>query len=125
MATGYERYTKHAVWATLKLKRESLNAARFDDKASEQSRIDIVEWLDEALKTKGARQPALYFSALDELSAALNMLPVDTTQFKQFVANSRHANQPYQVLEQALRALPLPPPKELKSSYVEQLDKEV
>lgn len=125
MATGYERYTKHAVWATLKLKRESLNAARFDDKVSEQSRMDIVEWLDEALKTKGTRQPGLYLSALDELSAALNQLPVDTAQFKQFVPNRRNGSQAYQALEQALRALPLPPPKDLKANYTEQLDKEV
>src|SRR5690606_29210672 len=33
--------------------------------------------------------------------------------------------QPFQRLEQALRALPLPPPKDLKAAYVEQLDKEV
>lgn len=125
MATGYERYRKHPVWETLQLKRESLDAARFDDKASEQSRMDIVEWLDEAQKTKGALQPALYLSALDELSAALNQLPVDTAQFKQFVVNRKHAGQPYQVLEQALRSLPLPPPKDLKAAYTEQLDKEV
>lgn len=125
MATGYERYSKHAVWETLQLKRESLNAARFDDAASEQARTDIVEWLDEALKTKAARQPALYLSALDDLSAALNNLPVDTAQFKQFVANRRHGGQPFQALEQALRALPLPPPKDLKAAYVDLLDQEV
>ncbi|RGE17322.1 hypothetical protein [Leucobacter sp. wl10] len=125
MATGYERYTKHAVWETLRLKRESLNAARFDDAASEQARTDIIEWLDEALKTKVARQPALYLGALDELSNALNQLPVDTAQFKQFVANRRHGGQPYQLLEQALRALPLPPPKDLKAAYITLLDQEV
>lgn len=125
MATGYERYSKHAVWETLRLKRESLNAARFDDAASEQARVDIVEWLDEALKTKAARQPALYLGALDELSNALNQLPVDAAQFKQFVANRRHGGQPYQLLEQALRALPLPPPKDLKAAYVDLLDQEV
>lgn len=125
MATGYERYSKHAVWETPQLKRESLNAARFDDAASEQARVDIVEWLDEALKTKAACQPALYLGALDELSNALNQLPVDTAHFKQFVANRRHGGQPYQLLEQALRALPLPPPKDLKSAYVDLLDLEV
>ncbi|MPV49464.1 hypothetical protein GCG21_05490 [Pseudactinotalea sp. HY160] len=125
MATGYERYSKHAVWETLRLKRESLNAARFDDAASEQTRLDIVEWLDEALKTKVARQPALYLGALDELSNALNQLPVDTAQFKQFVTNRQHGGQPYQLLEQALRALPLPPPRDLKAAYVDLLDQEV
>lgn len=125
MATGYERYSKHAVWETLQLKRESLNAARFDDATMEQARMDIVEWLDEALKTKAARQPALYLSALDELSAVLNQLPVDTAQFKQFIANRQQASQPYRLLEQALRALPLPPPKDLKAAYVELLDQEV
>lgn len=73
----------------------------------------------------GAQQPALYLSALDTLSAALNQLPVDTAQFRQFVANRQHPGQPYQQLEQALRALPLPPPRDLKATYVEQLDKEV
>lgn len=125
MTTGYERYRKHAVWETLRLKRESLNAARYDDAATEQGRSDIVEWLDEAFKTRGALQPALYLSALDGLSEALNQLPVDSTQFRAFVANRRHSGQPFQRLEQALRALPLPPPRDLKAAYVEQLDKEV
>lgn len=125
MTTGYERYTKHAVWETLRPKRESLNAARFDDGASEQARTDIIEWLDEALKTKVARQPALYLGALAELSSAPNQRPVDTAQFKQFVANRRHVGQPYQLLEQALRALPLPPPKDLKAAYITLLDQEV
>lgn len=125
MATGYERYRRHKVWETLQLKKDALVAARFDDAASEQSRKDIVEWLDEAVKTKGAQQPALYLSALDGLSAALNQLPTDTAQFRQFVANRQHPGQPYQQLEQALRALPLPPPRDLKATYVEQLDKEV
>lgn len=125
MATGYERYIKHTIWETLKLKRDSLDAARFDDAASEQARVDIVEWLDEALKTKAARQPALYLGALDELSNVLNQLPVDAAQFKQFVANRRTGGQPYQLLEQALRALPLPPPKDLKAAYVDLLDQEV
>ncbi|GAA4705777.1 hypothetical protein GCM10025781_26370 [Kocuria gwangalliensis] len=125
MATGFERYSKHAVWETLRLKRESLSAARFDDAASEQARVDIIEWLDEALKTKAARQPALYLGALDELSNALNQLPVDTAQFKQFVANRRHGGQPYHLLAQALRALPLPPPRDLKAAYVDLLDQEV
>lgn len=125
MMTGYERYRKHAVWETLRLKRESLNAARYDDAATEQGRADIVEWLDEALKTKGALQPALYLSALNGLSEALNQLPVDSAQFRAFVANRMHNGQPFQRLEQALRALPLPPPRDLKAAYVEQLDKEV
>ncbi|WP_280500364.1 hypothetical protein [Nocardia farcinica] len=125
MATGYERYRKHPVWETLQLKKDALVAARFDDAASEQGRKDIIEWLDEAVKTKGAQQPALYLSALDTLSAALNQLPVDTAQFRQFVANRQHPGQPYQQLEQALRALPLPPPRDPKATYVEQLDKEV
>ncbi|MGP9490023.1 hypothetical protein CIK76_13060 [Glutamicibacter sp. BW80] len=125
MATGYERYRKHPVWETLKLKRESLNAARYDDAVTEQSRMDIIEWLDEAIKTKGALQPALYLSSLDGLSASLNQVPVDTAQFRQFVANRRHPGQPFNQLELALRALPLPPPKDLKAAYIEQLDKEV
>jgi len=85
----------------------------------------IVEWLDEALKTRTARRPALYLGALDELSNALNQLPVDTAHFKQFVANRRHGGQPYQLLEQALRTLPLPPPKDLKAACVDLLDQEV
>lgn len=125
MATGYERYRQHPVWETLTLKRESLNSARYDDAATEQARSDIVEWLDEAIKTKGALQPALYLSALDALSTALNQVPVDNAQFRQFVANRKRPEQAFGQLEQALRALPLPPPKELKASYVKQLDDEV
>ncbi len=125
MATGHERYSKHAVWETLQLKLDSLNAARYDDATCEQSRKDIVEWLQEAQKSKAARQPALYLTALDQLSAALNQLPVDTAQFRQFVAYRGHNGQAYQTLELALRSLPLPPPKDLKASYVGLLDQEV
>lgn len=125
MATGYERYSKHPVWETLQLKLDSLKAARFDDASNEQGRKDIVEWLEEAQRTKAARQPALYLSALDQLSAALNQLPVDTAQFNQFFAYRQQSGQAYQVLEQALRALPLPPPKDLKAAYVNLLDQEV
>ena len=125
MATGYERYSKHPVWETLQLKRESLNAARFDDADSEQARKDIIEWLDESLKTRVARQPALYLSALDQLSAALNQLPVDTASFRQFLAYRNQNGQAYQLLENSLRDLPLPPPKDLKAAYVDLLDKEV
>ncbi|KQZ24828.1 hypothetical protein [Microbacterium sp. Root553] len=125
MATGYERYSKHAVWESLRLKRESLNAARFDNAEAEQWREDIVEWLDEALKTRAARQPALYLSTLDVLSSALNQLPVDTAGFQQFIAYRQQNGHAFQQLEQALRALPLPPPKDLKANYVELLDQEV
>ncbi|MDQ0729185.1 hypothetical protein [Microbacterium sp. W4I20] len=125
MTTGFERYSGHEVWETLRLKRESLNAARFDNEASEQAREDIIEWLDEALKTRAARQPSLYLGALDQLSAALNQLPVDTASFNQFVAYRAHNGYPFQLLEQALQGLPLPPPKDLKASYVELLDREV
>lgn len=125
MATGYERYRQHPVWESLTLKRESLNSARYDDAETEQARSDIVEWLDEAIKTKGALQPALYLSTLDALSTALNQVPVDNAQFRQFVANRKRPEQAFGQLEQALRALPLPPPKELKASYVKQLDDEV
>lgn len=95
MATGYERYRQHPVWETLTLKRESLNSARYDDAATEQARLDIVEWLDEAIKTKGALQPALYLSALDALSTALNQVPVDNAQFRQFVANRKRPGLPH------------------------------
>lgn len=125
MTTGYERYSRHPVWETLRLKRESLNAARFDDANAEQAREDIIEWLDEANKTKAARQPALYLSALDQLSAALNQLPVDTASFNQFVAYRQQSGQAFQQLEQAFRALPPPPPKGLTRAYVELLDQEV
>lgn len=126
MATGTERYRKHSVWETLELKKEALAAARYDDAATEQWRKDIVEWLTEAAKTKQARQPVLYLSALDALSNALNSVPTDVAQFRQYVAN-RQADQPQYLggLESALRSLPLPPPKDLSNAYVELLDKEI
>ncbi|ROS73576.1 hypothetical protein [Cellulomonas sp. PhB143] len=126
MPTGSERYRKHKVWETLKLKREALHAARFGDASLEQWRTDIVEWLDEALKTRGARQPALYLSTLDPLSAALNQLPTDANAFQSYVARSNaRSGQSVAVLEGALRALPLPPPKDLKADFFELIDKEV
>ncbi|TDE89585.1 hypothetical protein EXU48_20725 [Occultella glacieicola] len=124
MARGAERYRAHKVWETLRLKRESLHAARFDDKTLEQWRVDVVEWLDEAVKTKLAQQPALYLSALDGLGDALNQLPVDGNTFNQYIAQARNG-QGVKLLETALRALPLPPPKNLAAGYVELLDKEI
>lgn len=126
MATGSERYRKHSVWETLELKKEALAAARYDDAPTEQWRKDIVEWLTEAAKTKQARQPVLYLSALDALSNALNSVPTDVAQFRQYVAN-RQVDQPQYLggLESALRSLPLPPPRDLSNAYVELLDKEI
>lgn len=126
MATGSERYRRHAVWETLALKKDALAAARYDDATTEQWRKDIVEWLSEAVKTKHARQPALYLRVLDDLSSALNSLPTDVNQFRQYVSTSRH-DQPQYLggLESALRALPLPPPKDLTKTYVQLLDKEI
>lgn len=125
MATGYERYRQHPVWEQLTLKRNALDAARFGDAGLEQARKDVVEWLDEAQKTKAPRQPALYLGALDLLSTALNSLQADQNNFHQFW---RYRGQPGQAayqLEEALRGLPLPQPKDLSASYVKQLDDEV
>jgi hypothetical protein len=113
------------VWETLRLKQESLAAARFGDAHTEQWRTDIVEWLGEAAKTKLARQPALYLSTLDSLSAALNALPVTTAEFAQYVSVGYGRQQGVDALEAAIRRLPLPPPKDLSASYVALLDSEV
>lgn len=90
-------------------------------------RKDVVEWLSEAKKTKVAQQPALYLSALDELSAALNELQTSDGEFRQYAGGQYQPQNPQRVwrLQAALRALPLPPPKELTSKYVELLDKEI
>lgn len=125
MATGYERYSTHPVWETLKLKREALFTARYDDANLEQWREDLIDWLDEASKTKAARQPALYLSALDRLSSALNALALDTGSFNHAVTYRGQNGYPIFELEQALRAMPLPPPRDLKASYLAQLDAEV
>ena len=126
MATGSQRYRRHDVWDTLKIKRDALHAAKYDDAATEQWRTDILEWLDEAAKSKMARQPALYLSALDDLSNALNSLTTGVNEFRNYVSNQQ-TNHPQYVggLLAALRALPLPPPKELTASYIELLDQEV
>lgn len=127
MATGSQRYRSHKVWETLGLKLDALKAARYDDIETEQMRKDIVEWLSEAKKTKLAQQPALYLSTLDELSAALNELQTGDGEFRQYVGVQYQQQNPQRIwrLQVALRALPLPPPKELASNYVELLDKEI
>ncbi|TQL47405.1 hypothetical protein FB562_0464 [Homoserinimonas aerilata] len=125
MATGSERYRTHSVWETLRLKQESLAAARFGDADTEEWRTDIVEWLSEALKTKLTRQPALYLGVLDSLGTALNALPVTTAEFAQYVADGYGRKQGVDILEAALRKLPLPAPKELNASYIALLDSEV
>lgn len=113
------------MWETLTLKREALNAARFDNATYERARLDVVEWLDEALKTKATRQPALYLGVLDLLGAALNQLPVDGRGFAQFWQYREQPGQPGYQLEDALRRLPLPSPRDLHASYLELMDKEV
>lgn len=123
-----QRYRDHKVWESLKLKRDALDAARFDNSKSERWRSDIVEWLDEAAKTrKVTRQPALYVHALGELQGELNTLPTDQAQFDQYVATSNYGNRqaPVRALLEALWKLPLPPPKELTGSYLELLDDEI
>jgi hypothetical protein len=125
MVTGSERYRAHVVWETLRLKQDSLTAARFGDAHSEQWRTDILEWLGEAAKTRLTRQPALYLSRLDALSDALNALPVATSEFVSYVADGYGRRQGVDLLEAALRELPLPPPRELSAAYVSLLDSEV
>ncbi|MFC7458745.1 hypothetical protein ACFQS2_16260 [Brachybacterium sp. GCM10030267] len=127
MATGSQRYRSHKVWETLDLKLDALKAARYDDAKTEQMRKDVVEWLSEAKKTKLAQQPALYLSTLDELSAALNELQTGDGEFRQYVGVQYQPQNPQRIwrLQGALRTLPLPPPKELTSNYVELLDKEI
>lgn len=127
MATGSQRYRSHKVWKTLDLKLDALKAARYGDAKTEQMRKDVVEWLAEAKKTKLARQPALYLSALDELSAALNELQTGDAEFHQYMGVSYQPQNPQRIwrLQVALRALPLPPPKELADNYVELLNSEI
>lgn len=127
MVTGSQRYRSHKVWETLELKLDALKAARYDDSKTERMRKDVVEWLSEAKKSKLAQQPSLYLSALDELSAALNELQTGDNEFRQYVGVQYQAQSPQRIwrLLEALRALPLPPPKELANNYVELLDKEI
>lgn len=127
MATGSQRYRSHKVWETLDLKLDALKAARYDESKTEQMREDVVEWLSEAKKSKLALQPALYLSALDELSAGLNELQTGDSEFRQYVGVQYQPQNPQRVwrLQMALRALPLPPPKVFASNYVGLLDKEI
>ena len=127
MTTGTQRYRSHKVWETLDLKLDALKAARYDEAKTEQMRKDVVEWLSEAKKSKLAQQPALYLSALDELSAALNELQTGDGEFRQYIGVQYQPQNPQRIwrLQGALRALPLPPPKELASNYVELLDNEI
>lgn len=59
-----------------------------------QSRADIIEWLDEALRTRVARQPALYLSALDQLGEALNQ-PADLSTDPAYTQRSRTRLNPW------------------------------
>ncbi|UWD79349.1 hypothetical protein [Curtobacterium flaccumfaciens] len=122
MTTASERYRRHTVWETVRIKREALAAARFGEASLEQQRADVVEWLTEAEKSKLTRQPALYLGVLDELRDVLNGFGTAEHDFSSFMSAYRgHANQ----LQIALRALPLPPPKDLKDTYVALLDREI
>ncbi|WP_119697584.1 hypothetical protein [Microbacterium halotolerans] len=127
MATGSQRYRKHKVWETLDLKLDAVKGARYGDANLEQKRKDLVEWLSEAKKTKLAQQPALYLSALDEVGQALNELQTGDNEFRQYAGVQYQPQNPQRIwrLQAALRALPLPPPKELKETYVELLDQQI
>ena len=103
-----------------RLKRESLNAARFGNRQYKQQWQDVVEWLSGAERTKTTRQPALYVGVLDELSNTLNALVTTESEFQRFISSGYQ-----QQLLDALRALPLPPPKDLQDSYVAVPDEEI
>jgi hypothetical protein len=122
MATASERYRRHSVWETVGLKRQALAAARYGDKDAEALRADVVEWLLEAEKTKVTRQPALYLGVLDALQDNLNALGTAEADFYSFMFSYPQQRERFLV---ALRALPLPPPKDLKDTYVRLLDKEI
>lgn len=125
MPTASEKFSKHPVWETVELKKEALKAARYDNSEAEKWREEIIGWLEEASKTKPTRQPTLYLRALDDLSQELNRLPVDSQQFTQY-ANEYNYQSKREIknLETAIKGLPLPPPRDLKASYVDLLDRE-
>lgn len=120
-----ERYRRHAVWETIAIKREALDAARFDDARAEEWRRDLIEWLDEAERAKRSRVPALYLRTLDEVSSAVNGLPTDTERFRNYVGLSGYGSPSVNGLAAALRLLPLPAPKDMGDSVVELLDREI
>jgi hypothetical protein len=122
MATASERYRRHSVWETVGLKRQALAAARYGDKEAEALRADVVEWLLEAEKTRLTRQPALYLGVLDALQDNLNALGTAEGDFYSFMLSYPQQRERFLV---AIRALPLPPPKDLKDTYVRLLDKEI
>jgi hypothetical protein len=122
MATASERYRRHSVWETVGLKRQALAAARYGDKDAEALRADVVEWLLEAEKTRLTRQPALYLGVLDALQDNLNALGTAEADFYSFMFSYPQQRERFLV---AIRALPLPPPKDLKDTYVRLLDKEI
>lgn len=122
MATASERYRRHTVWETVSLKRDALSAARYGDRRAEERRGDVVEWLTEAEKTRTTRLPALYLGVLDNIQDNLNALGTSENDFNSFMFG--YSQQQGQLLD-ALRALPLPPPKDLKDTYVRLLDKEM
>lgn len=120
-----ERYRRHPVWETIAIKRVALDAARYDDARAEQWRLDIIEWLQEAERAQRARVPALYLRALDEVSSAVNGLPTDTEQFRNYVGLSGYGSPAVNGLAVAPRLLPLPAPKDIGDGVVELLDREV
>lgn len=122
MGTASERYRRHSVWETVALKREALAAARYGDRKAEERRTDVVEWLTEAEKTKLTRQPALYIDVLDALQDILNALGTAEGEFYSFMFSYPQRREQLLI---ALRALPLPAPKDLKDTYVALLDAEI
>jgi DNA repair ATPase RecN len=122
MTTASERYRRHNVWDTLRIKKEALTAARFGEANAEQQRADVIDWLREAEKSKLTRQPALYLGVLDQLRDALNGLGTAEHEFNSFMSGYRSQAEQLQI---ALRALPLPSPRDLKDTYADLLDKEI
>lgn len=125
--TGAERYRKHEVWGTLTLKLDALKTIRFGNANTEQKRVDVIEWLAEALKTKATQQPSLYLSTLDDLDSELNLLPSTENEFKRYIDRRSNGSQGSSLtkLEAALRSLPLPAPKVISDKYGELLDQQI
>ncbi|MCW3493327.1 hypothetical protein [Microbacterium sp. SSM24] len=115
--TPIERYRQHEVWGLIELKRGALETVKYSQQPAEQNRVEVINVLESAARSKSNPQPTLYDDILDIIRDILNQLATDEQSFRSWSQQS-YMND----LRARVRDLPGPPPRQVNEAYVAALD---
>ena len=112
-----ERYREHPLWEMLELKLAALTSARYSTEELEQYRVDLVEVLQAALRSRTNPVPVLFDATMDGLRDLLNALVAEEGEFNRFIQRGQ-----YGMTIDLVRVLPGPPPRQVNQRYLDALD---